>query len=87
MPVTLFIDGIEASVTGADLDQVFGPFHPSRIILATHRSGTSLGFAFVLFEDEDRASQAVAQLNGTSFAGRRISISRSICPAALEEGS
>ena len=73
MPVTLFVDGIAKTVTSEQLERLFQSFHPSQVILASHRSGTSLGFAFVLFSDEEQAAQALQHLQGVDLAGSRIS--------------
>ena len=78
MPVTLFVDRIARSVTSKELEELFQSFHPSQIILASHRSGTPLGFAFVLFSDDEQASKALQQLQGAILAGRRIAISSTI---------
>jgi hypothetical protein len=81
MPVTLFVDGVGKNVTSIELQALFQSFHPSRVILASHRSGTPLGFAFVLFANETDASHALAQLQGIMLAGRTLTISRTITPA------
>jgi RNA recognition motif-containing protein len=80
MPVTLFVDRIAKSVTSKELEDLFQSFHPSRVILASHRSGTPLGFAFVLFLNEEDASHALQHLQGAMLAGRSITISRTITP-------
>ena len=78
--VTLFVDRIAKSVTSKELEELFRLFHPSRVILASHRSGTPLGFAFVVFPNEEDASLALQQLQGAMLAGRSITISRTITP-------
>ena len=80
MPVTLFVDRIAKSVTSKELEDLFHLFHPSRVILASHRSGTPLGFAFVVFANEADACHALEQLQGVMLAGRSITLSRTITP-------
>ena len=84
MPVTLFVDGIAKTVTSEQLERLFQSFHPSQVILASHRSGTPLVFAFVLFSDEEQAAQAFQHLQGTQLAGSRIVISRTISPVTTK---
>jgi len=80
MPVTLFVDEVGKNVTSMELEALFQSFHPSQVILATHRSGTPLGFAFVVFANEADACHALEQLQGVILAGRSITLSRTITP-------
>jgi len=79
MSVAVFADNLPTHLTQRELEQFFAPFHPLRVILATHRSGRCLGFGFVLFASREAADQA-RRLDGASLKGSVIRLSDGLLP-------
>jgi RNA recognition motif-containing protein len=78
MRATLFVDNLPSQLTQSEMDLVFAPFHPLRVLLATHRSGRCLGFGFVMFATEHDAEEAARSLNGISLNGSPVRLSKRI---------
>lgn len=78
MSATLFVDNLPSQLTQSELDLFFAPFHPLRVLLATHRSGRCLGFGFVMFGSEQEADEAVRSLSGIELNGCPIRLSKRI---------
>ena len=78
MPATLFVDNLPSQLTQSELDLFFAPFHPLRVLLATHRSGRCLGFGFAMFASEQEAEEAVRSLSGIQLNGCSVRLSTRI---------
>jgi RNA recognition motif-containing protein len=78
MPATLFVDNLPSQLMQSELELFFAPFHPLRVLLATHRSGRCLGFGFVMFLTEQEADEAVRSLRGVQLNGCSIRLSKRI---------
>jgi RNA recognition motif-containing protein len=78
MAATLFVDNLPSQLMQSELELFFAPFHPLRVLLATHRSGRCLGFGFVMFPTEQEADEAVRSLSGVQLNGCSIRLSKRI---------
>jgi RNA recognition motif-containing protein len=83
MPITIFVDGLSPTVTPDALHAVFAPFRPTQIVIARHRSGTPLGFGFVLLPTAAEAQEAIQAVNGRDLLGKRLRVAATICPDAI----
>jgi RNA recognition motif-containing protein len=80
MGATVFVDGLARDLTVDQLQVLFEPFEPVRIITATHRNGHCLGFGFVMFSTAEQADLAIRALDGAEFMGRRLRVGTTITP-------
>lgn len=78
MRATLFVDNLPSQLTQSELDLFFAPFHPLRVLLATHRSGRCLRFGFVMFATEQEADEAVRSLSAIQLNGCFVRLSKRI---------
>jgi RNA recognition motif-containing protein len=78
MAATLFVDNLPSQPMQSELELFFAPFHPLRVLLATHRSGWCLGFGFVKFPTEREADEAVRSLSGVQLNVCSIRLSKRI---------
>lgn len=78
MPATLFVDNLPSQLTQSELELFFAPFHPLRVLLATHRSGRCLGFGFVMFATDQEADEAVRSLSRIQLNGCSVRLSKRI---------
>ena len=76
--IKLFVGGLNTNVDEQQLEHAFARFgevsHTS--IVTGPPRGASRGFGFVEFVEVTAADAAVAQLNGSQLAGRRLRVSR-----------
>ena len=70
----LFIGNLEYSVTEAQLTELFATFGTvvSAKIIIDRMTNLGKGFAFVEMENEKIAAEAMAKLDGSSFASRAL---------------
>lgn len=70
----LFIGNLEYSATEAQLTELFAAFGTvlSAKIIVDRMTNLGKGFAFVEMENEKIAAEAMAKLDGSSFAGRSL---------------
>jgi len=83
----LFIGNIPFQTNETDLVDWFTNhgFSPAEIAIVRHRlTGDSKGFGFAEFSNESQCQQALEQLNGAEYQGRRLmlSVARSEAPTA-----
>lgn len=78
MPATLFVDNLPRRLMQSELELFFAPFHPLRVLSATHRSGRCLDFGFVMFATEQEADEAVRTLSGIQLNGCSVRLSKRI---------
>ncbi|MEJ2110223.1 MAG: RNA-binding protein [Acidobacteriota bacterium] len=76
MSVRLFVGNLPYEVTEADLREFFQPVGElSAVIIPTDRNtGKPRGFAFVEFNEQAEADEAVRKFNNQDFKGRNIAI-------------
>ena len=79
MSTKLHVGNISSVVLEDDLDAAFGRFGMVETVAIARDpvTGTSRGFAIVAMSRDEDASEAIARLNFTQYAGRTISVSRS----------
>ena len=76
MSKKLFVGGLSWNTTDSELQQAFeacGAVAEAKVI-TDRETGRSRGFGFVTFEDEQSASRAVEELNGSTLDGRTIRV-------------
>ncbi|KAM4708717.1 squamous cell carcinoma antigen recognized by T-cells 3 isoform 2-T2 [Discoglossus pictus] len=85
----LFISGLPYSCTKEELEDIFKEHGTLKEIrLVTNRSGKPKGLAYVEYENETQASQAVMKLDGTSIKDHVIQVAISNPPRRKQpEGS
>lgn len=76
MAKKLFVGGLSWNTTEDTLREGFAKFGEiaSAQIIFDKMSGRSKGFGFVEFSDDAAADTAVAEMNGTEFDGRTITV-------------
>lgn len=75
----LYVGNLAWSVDDSELEALFsamGTVHSARVI-TDRDTGRSRGFGFVELDD-DAASQAIEELNGTDVGGRQLKINEAI---------
>lgn len=74
---SLFVGNMNFRTTESELRALFEPYGEiTRLQVMTDReTGRSRGFAFVELAREEDAAKAIAELNGTEFAGRALNVS------------
>jgi cold-inducible RNA-binding protein len=74
--VNIFVGNLAFTTTEQDLRQLFEPYGSvDTIRLMTDReTGRSRGFGFVEMPDDRAAHSAIDALNGTSLAGRALTV-------------
>jgi RNA recognition motif-containing protein len=74
--VNIFVGNLAFTTTEQDLRQLFEPYGTVETIrIMTDRdTGRARGFGFVEMPDSREAQDAIAGLNGTSWAGRVLTV-------------
>jgi RNA recognition motif-containing protein len=75
--MNIFIAGLNFRLSDSDLVTLFegyGTVNSARVIV-DRQTGKSKGYGFVEMEDDSSARKAIAELNGSEFDGRTISVS------------
>lgn len=75
--MNIFIAGLNFRLTDVDLVNLFekyGTVNAARVIV-DRQTGKSKGYGFVEMENDNDAKKAIAELNGSEFDGRTISVS------------
>lgn len=72
----IFIAGLPFQVGEEELTAVFGDFGHVRSlrIVKDRDTGQSKGFGFVEMTNDDEAREAIENMNGADYYGRRISV-------------
>ena len=86
MTKKVYVGNLPFSTTEEDLTSVFSQVGPveSVSIITDRDTGRSKGFGFVSMGSED-AEKAIAQLNGTEFNGRALTVNEAR-PMVKREG-
>lgn len=76
MAQKLFVGGLSFNTTSDGLTQLFAQAGTvvSANVVTDQMSGRSRGFGFVEMSTPEEAKQAITQLNGREFEGRRLTI-------------
>jgi len=76
MAIRLYVGNLPYTITKSRLEEVFSPFGNilDCTVVSDKFSGRSKGFGFVELEDDSKAQDAIAKLNGTDFSGRPLNI-------------
>lgn len=74
MSKKLYVGGLPYSATNDELRDYFAKIGTvtSASIVTDRMTHRSRGFGFVEMENDDEADQAVAELNGKEFGGRKL---------------
>ena len=77
-PSKLFVGGLSADTTEADLRRSFATFGDivDAVVVADRGTGRSRGFGFVSFRDAASAEAAIKGMNGTELDGQPIKVNR-----------
>ncbi len=78
MSKKLFVGGLSWNTTNSELQQAFeacGTVAEAKVV-TDRETGRSRGFGFVTFEDEQSASRAIEELNGSTLDGRTIRVDK-----------
>jgi RNA recognition motif-containing protein len=72
----IFVGNLDFHVVEDELRQLFGQYgQVDRVALLTDRdTGRSRGFAFIEMANADESEKAIAELNGSQFAGRSLKV-------------
>jgi len=76
MSTKLFVGNLAYATMDHQLEQLFGEYGTvlSANVVLDRQTGRSRGFAFVEFEEESAAQEAINALNETEFDGRNITV-------------
>jgi RNA recognition motif-containing protein len=74
--VTICVGNLALTTTEHDLRQLFDPYGTVETIrmMTDRETGRSRGFGFVEMPDSQTAHRAIDALNGTSLAGRALTV-------------
>ena len=77
-PVKLFVGGLSAEITSADLRVAFAKFGELVEATVINERGTSYsrGFGFVSYSTATAADTAIREMNGAQLDGRSIKVNR-----------
>lgn len=80
MAKKLFVGNLSYNMTDDQLMAIFAPFGNvvSANVVKDKFSGRSKGFAFVEFETEEAAAEAMKALDGSSQDGRNIAVKEAL---------
>ena len=72
--MNIYVGNLDFKVSESDLEEAFGEFGTvsSCKIITDKFSGRSKGFGFITMDDEDGATKAIEELNGTTMKSREI---------------
>jgi RNA recognition motif-containing protein len=76
MKKSLFVAGLDYSVTESDLTQLFSTYGTveSAKIIIDKITGKSKGFGFVDMSNNDEAQNCINNLNDTNFKNRKLAV-------------
>ena len=72
--MNIYVGNLDFKVSESDLEEVFSAFGTvsSCKIITDKFSGRSKGFGFITMDDQDEATKAIEELNGTALKDREI---------------
>ena len=76
MSMKLYVGNLSFQSSSQDLEELFGAIGPveSATVVDDRETGRSRGFGFVEMAAQEDGEKAIAELNGTEFAGREIKV-------------
>ena len=76
MSKKIYVGNLPYTATEADLQKMFGAFGElgEVVIIKDKFSGRSKGFGFVTINDDAKAGEAIAELNGKDVNGRALTV-------------
>jgi len=76
MSIRLYIGNLSLDANGDDLGEIFSDCGEveEAIIVTRPGGGRPRGFGFVTMEDSEGADEAIRQLDGQEFAGRKLTV-------------
>lgn len=76
MSKKLFVGGLPFSVAKEQLREMFASYGTvtDAVVIMDKMTNRSKGFGFVTFENDADADKAVAEMNGSSIEGRKITV-------------
>jgi RNA recognition motif-containing protein len=77
-PIKLFVGGLSADTTAADLRTSFAPFGDivEAVVVPDRSTGRSRGFGFVSYHTPAAAEAAIKEMNGKEIDGQPIKVNR-----------
>ncbi|MFZ1864735.1 MAG: RNA-binding protein [Polyangiales bacterium] len=74
----LFVGGLSWNTTSEALEQAFSAYGDviEAKVVTDRESGRSRGFGFVTFQDDEGATRAIEELDGSALDGRTIRVDR-----------
>ena len=78
MSKKLFVGGLSWNTTNSELQQAFegcGAVAEAKVV-TDRETGRSRGFGFVTFEEEQSATRAIEELDGSTLDGRTIKVDK-----------
>jgi RNA recognition motif-containing protein len=72
--MNIFVGNLDFKVNEHDLEEVFESYGSvsSAKVISDKYSGRSKGFGFVTMDDDEMASKAIKELNGTTLKNREM---------------
>ncbi len=72
----LFVGNLPFSTTSEELAELFARVGTcaSATVVTSRDTGQSRGFGFVEMQTDEDAARAVAEMNGTEFGGRKLTV-------------
>ncbi|KAL6890249.1 hypothetical protein ACP4OV_009012 [Aristida adscensionis] len=71
-----YVSNLPYGTSDTDLKNAFAPYRPIFAEVVVNRdTGRSRGFGFVHFGDQKSMDDAIQDMNGQDFGGRRLSVS------------
>ncbi|MFH0759140.1 MAG: RNA-binding protein [Bacteroidota bacterium] len=72
--MNIFVGNLDFKVNEHDLEEVFKSYGSvsSAKVISDKYSGRSKGFGFVTIDDDEMASKAIKELNGTTLKNREM---------------
>lgn len=76
MAMRLYVGNLAYGVTSEDLQELFEQYGVIRSaqVLIDRETGRSRGFGFVEMDDATSGDEAISNLDGTEFQGRRLNV-------------
>ncbi len=88
-PRTVFVRGVDSSVTDAELQELFsdvGPVKKAFLVRKGGKDAAHRGFGFVQFAVAEDAARAAAELHGRELAGRKLKVQGQGCSCEKYRG-
>jgi RNA-binding proteins (RRM domain) len=81
MPKKLFVGGLSWGTNDEGLRKAFEKFGEVQDakVITDRETGRSRGFGFVTFAEDQHASNAIGEMDGSNLDGRTIKIGRASC--------